>query len=125
MTYPTGTGTFTITGNITLFAKWIQDFGAISLTINLITPSTFDVIWDGTGDLTLSQGEILDVTADITGATAWRWYMDGNVISGETANNIDINTSSGNMDPGLHRLDVIVTKDSLEYSAYIKFEVQN
>lgn len=132
-----GTVTIDITGGVcqdaagntniaaTQYSIVVQFQGAISLTINLITPSTFDVIWDGTGDLTLSQGEILDVTADITGATAWRWYMDGNVIPGETANNIDINTSSGNMDPGLHRLDVIVTKDSLEYSAYIKFEVNN
>jgi uncharacterized repeat protein (TIGR02543 family) len=113
----------TVTGDTTLYAKWIPDQGNVSVTINLITPATFDVIWDGTGDLVLTQGEILDVTADIAGATAWRWYLDGDVISGQTAKNIKINTTA--MHPGLRRLDVIVTKDGMEYSAYIKFEINN
>lgn len=109
----------------TQFSIVVQFRGDINLTINLITPSQFNITWDGTGDLILSQGEILDVTADLSGATEWIWYLDGDVISGQTNKNIDIDTSTGNMDPGLHRLDVIVTKDSLKYSAYIKFEVQN
>lgn len=119
-------GSYIVTADTTIYAKWIQDLGDASVTINIIAPEQFYLTFGGTSDLILDKNipESLTVTVSLDGAESiWKWYLDGDLISAETDNTCLIN--SGSLEPGLYRLDVVGTKNGLQYSGYIQFEVVN
>jgi len=76
---------------------------------------------------TLSKGQDMTVVATTTDENgnpidvdSYEWYLQGNKISGETANTITIGST---LETGTYWLDLLVTKDSIFSSATITFTV--
>ncbi len=111
-------------GNVgTGTANLIRDMtGSMAITIVLVTPTDADISF-GSFDSTLSKslGEFLSVTATLPGATAFSWYLDGELIGSSSV----VTVSSSDIAPGPCTLALIVYKDGVPYSAELKFNVIN
>ena len=113
---PTTSSTITTTTTI-------DSNGTFNITITLVSP-TNNVIDFGSYDETLDKnaGEILNVTANLTGATSYAWYLDGDAL-GVTTSNCSIN--SANYIPRVYNLCVVSVKNGLPYTGTIKIKIEN
>jgi uncharacterized repeat protein (TIGR02543 family) len=121
-----GTGTtraagssFTPSGNITLYAKWV----------GLISPDRIEYYWvdehgslvtTSGGAVTVAPGGTLEITARDEGYTARQWYLNG-VDTGQSANSY---TFPGTAD-GKHTVSLFVEKDGKLYNTSITIMVGN
>jgi len=110
-----------VTGNITLYAKWIEDIediGDIGISFQWdekagkITVGGFD------GVITISKTGASSFTAQYSGAGTVRWYVWGLAGSGSS---ITINAADYNA--GTYQLVAEATIDGVPYSAEISFVV--
>ena len=108
-----------------------------SVSTNVTVTASFAI--DGVSNITFTAPyeELIDLSADpdkslekpnYPGLTVWvgaysayTWYMDGVVESGETGNTYVLGT--WDLAIGVHNLTVIVTKDSVPYSKQLRFRV--
>ncbi len=99
------------------------DKGTFNVTITLVTP-TNQVIDFGTYNGTLNKNtlDILNVTATLTDATSFAWYLDGDALGVTTAN---CSINSGSYAPGVYNLTVYATKSGVEYSGTIRIKIEN
>lgn len=96
--------------------------GNINVTINITSPTSYTVTFNpNVMDINKNLGESLFVSAILSGATAYQWYLDGTAYA--TTSSISVSSLAPECYLGVHNLAVIVTKDSQPYSAQTNFSV--
>jgi hypothetical protein len=88
-------------------------------------PQDVTITLDGTEDLwqPLSWIENTPLIVTVEEAfTAYRWVLDGVVLTGKTGNTLTL--FAGSLSVNRHTLTVFVTKDGSEYAKIVEFDVQ-
>ena len=138
--YQDYSGAFTVGENCIIYAKsqdntgkWsdvesyeitnIDKTGSVQVTINLVTPAKTDISFGSfNGVLDKNLSEILNVTATLSEATSWQWYLQGSPF-GINSDSCSINSEDYN--PGNYSLTVVATKNGIIYSGTIRFTIKN
>jgi uncharacterized repeat protein (TIGR02543 family) len=109
------TATTTVSGNITIYARWT---GAL-ITLN---PDAGDGAFSqGTFTLSKNGDESQTITITGSGYTNPRWFVDGELK--ETENSITINAADYGI--GGHKLTLLISKNGVSWSKEISFTVAN
>jgi hypothetical protein len=96
----------------------------LNLTITVTTPGEPPVTVSGDGTI-LAEFDQMTVTGGLSGASSWIWYLDGQIIVGETSNSYTINCFSLGLALGVHNITVIGATSAGSYSNQIAFTVEN
>jgi len=106
-----------VTGNITLYAKWIEDIGDIGISFQW-DENAGKITVGSNGVITISKTGASSFTAVYSGAGTVRWYVWGLVGSGSS-----ITIYAADYHAGTYQLVAEATIDGVPYSAEISFVV--
>jgi hypothetical protein len=94
---------------------------AAQVTVNFTGPQDETIYLNGDGAF-LSQAENTLISVSVSGSfTAYRWFLDGVLMEGETGNSISANT--GYLAIKRHELTVFVTSGGVEYAKSMHFTI--
>jgi len=109
---------YTITGEVTLYAKWNGPMLA-GIAFEEFEDEAIDLSKDSGNNISNSSGEKLIVT--VTGLyDSYAWYLNGAKVS-TTGNEIELDASG--LAIGVHTLTAVVTKGGIPYSKELTFRV--
>ena len=98
--------------------------GELNLTITVTTPGESAVTVSGEGTV-LGEFDQMAVTAGLSGATSWIWYLDGELIVGATSDSYTVDCFTLGLGWGVHNLAVIAVAPDGSWSNQITFTVEN
>jgi len=109
---------YSVTGNVTLYAKWNGPMPA-GITFENFEDEAIDLSRDNRNDISNSRGDKLIVTVtDLYDSYAW--YLNGAKVTA-TGNEIELDASD--LAVGVHTLTAVVTKGGIPYSKELTFKV--
>jgi hypothetical protein len=97
---------------------------ALNITVTVTTPGESTVTVSGDGTI-LGAFDQMTVTGGLAGASSWKWYLDGAIISGETSSSYTVDCFSLGLELGVHNITVIAVTASGSFSNQITFTVEN
>jgi hypothetical protein len=98
--------------------------GELDLTVTVTTPGEASVTVSGDGTV-LGQFDQMTVTGGLSGASSWMWYLDGEIVAGETSNSYTVDCFSLSLGLGVHNITVIAVTSAVSYSNQMTFTVEN
>jgi len=111
---------YTPTGNITLYAKWIDVTQAGSQNIEYYRVDQHgSLVTTSGGAVAVAAGATLTITAQSTGFSGQQWYLNG-VNTGQSGNTYNFSSATA----GKHTVGLFVTKDGRLYNTNIIITVQ-
>jgi hypothetical protein len=91
-------------GNVTLHARWIQN-GTVTITFTF--NPTYGAITFSNPTVSVSRGNVLQLSTSLTGATNWHWYA--NNVQDTTQTGPAFNWNTGGVQPGQYVINVDAT----------------
>lgn len=112
----------TVSENLTLYAKWVKK-GSGTGTIN--EPTSYSVTINGSQNLKFKVESTFTLTYSGT-ASSYEWWLDENIVTGETGSSIKITPTTSTINYGSHTLTVFVKDENgITYSGNLTLNVTN
>jgi uncharacterized repeat protein (TIGR02543 family) len=105
-------------GDMTLYAKWVQNNGA---DVTFVLNPTYKSITFTPTTVSVARGSSLTLTSAVSGASNWNWYKDNVPVAGQTTSTFTWNTTG--VQPGQYIISVDALFDGYSCTGSIRVTV--